>query len=59
MKVDFDQSFCSSGADSRLLRVHKIYTELTHVRTALHLAGRPQVIAATLARDALRVFGLR
>ena len=44
--------------DSRVLSRELVYTGLTRARTALHLAGSAEVIAAALARHAGRVSGL-
>ena len=45
-------------ADSRVLRRELLYTGLTRARSALHVAGSAEVIAAALARHAGRVSGL-
>ena len=45
-------------ADARVLSRELLYTGLTRARTALHLAGSAEVIAAGLARHAGRVSGL-
>ena len=45
-------------ADARVLSRELLYTGLTRARTALHLAGSADVIAAALARHAGRVSGL-
>jgi exodeoxyribonuclease V alpha subunit len=45
-------------ADARVLSRELLYTGLTRARTALHLAGSAEVIAAALARHAGRVSGL-
>src|SRR5690606_21962978 len=45
-------------ADSRVLSRELLYTGLTRARTALHVAGSAEVIAAALARHAGRVSGL-
>lgn len=44
--------------DARVLSRELLYTGLTRARTALHLAGSTEVIAAALARHAGRVSGL-
>jgi len=44
--------------DARVLSRELLYTGLTRARTALHLAGSADVIAAALARHAGRVSGL-
>jgi exodeoxyribonuclease V alpha subunit len=44
--------------DARVLSRELLYTGLTRARTALHLAGSAEVIAAALARHAGRVSGL-
>ncbi|GHC03955.1 exodeoxyribonuclease V subunit alpha [Thermomonas carbonis] len=45
-------------ADSRVLSRELLYTGLTRARSALHVAGTADVIAAALARHAGRVSGL-
>ena len=45
-------------ADARVLSRELLYTGLTRARTALHLAGSAEVIAAALAGHAGRVSGL-
>ena len=45
-------------ADSRVLSRELVYTGLTRARSALHVAGSAEVIAAALARHAGRVSGL-
>ena len=45
-------------ADSRVLSRELLYTGLTRARSALHVAGSAEVIAAALARHAGRVSGL-
>ncbi len=45
-------------ADARVLSRELLYTGLTRARTALHIAGSAEVIAAALARHAGRVSGL-
>ena len=45
-------------ADSRVLSRELLYTGLTRARSALHVAGTAEVIAAALARHAGRVSGL-
>ena len=45
-------------ADSRVLSRELFYTGLTRARSALHVAGSAEVIAAALARHAGRVSGL-
>ena len=45
-------------ADSRVLSRELVYTGLTRARTALHIAGGADVIAAALGRHAGRVSGL-
>lgn len=44
--------------DSRVLSRELLYTGLTRARSALHVAGSAEVIAAALARHARRVSGL-
>ena len=45
-------------ADARVLSRELLYTGLTRARTALHVAGSAEVIAAALGRHAGRVSGL-
>lgn len=45
-------------ADSRVLSRELVYTGLTRARSALHVAGSAEVIAAALGRHAGRVSGL-
>jgi len=45
-------------ADSRVLSRELVYTGLTRARSALHVAGSDEVIAAALGRHAGRVSGL-
>lgn len=44
--------------DSRVLSRELVYTGLTRARSALHIAGSAEVIAAALSRHASRVSGL-
>ena len=45
-------------SDSRVLSRELLYTGLTRARSALHVAGSAEVIAAPLSRHARRVSGL-
>jgi len=45
--------------DSRVLSRELVYTGLTRARSALHVAGSAEVIAAALSRHASRISGLR
>ena len=45
-------------ADSRVLSRELVYTGLTRARSALHVAGSAEVLAAALSRHASRVSGL-
>ena len=45
-------------SDSRVLSRELVYTGLTRARSALHIAGNAEVIAAALSRHAGRVSGL-
>ncbi len=56
---EFDEVWLQlPGADSRVLSRELLYTGLTRARSALHVAGSAEVIAAALGRHARRVSGL-
>ena len=56
---EFDQVWLQLPRnDARVLSRELLYTGLSRARRVLHLAGRAEVIAATLARHASRVSGL-
>jgi exodeoxyribonuclease V alpha subunit len=56
---EFDEAWLQlPRADSRVLSRELLYTGLTRARSALHVAGSAEVIAAALGRHAGRVSGL-